>query len=134
MATDPIFVATPKVGSANISTANTNRTNTGTITTVFTAGSSGSLVRKITFQATATTTAGVVRIWIFDNAGTPNGFLLKEVLVTAITPSTTVAAYNSVTTLYETNSDGLILPASWSIRASTHNAESFNVIVEGADY
>ncbi len=131
MALDPQFAATPRTEQVAISTANTNRTNTGTITDVFTAGTNGSLIRKITIQASATTTAGVVRIWI-NRGGTT--LLYREVLVTAITPSTTVSAFNSIITLYDSMSDGLILPASAVVRASTHNAETFNLIVEGGDY
>jgi hypothetical protein len=48
-------------------------------------------------------------------------------MVTATTPSTTVQAFN--TTLYN---QALILPNGWSLRASTNNAEGFNVIVTRA--
>lgn len=131
MALDPQFAATPRTAQAVISAANTNRTNTGTIVDVFTAGSNGSLVRKITIQASGTTTAGMVRLWL-NIGGTT--LLFREVAVSAITPSGTVAAFNSALTLYDASSDGLPLPASAVVRASTHNTETFNVIVEGGDY
>lgn len=131
MALDPQFAATPRTAQAVISAANTNRTNTGTIVDIFTAGTNGSLVRKITIQASGTTTAGMVRLWL-NIGGTT--LLYREIAVSAITPSATVAAFNSTLTLYDASSDGLPLPATAVVRASTNNAETFNVIVEGGDY
>jgi hypothetical protein len=121
MSANANYAATPRAEAAVISAANTNRDGTGTIVTVFTAGASGSRIDDVTIQATGTTTAGVVRLFLHDGT---NARLFKEVLVTAITPSTTVAAFSS--TLYGL---GLTIPTGWSLRASTHNAETFNVLV-----
>ncbi len=124
MATTPAFAATPATAVAQISTANTNRDGTGTIATVLTAGASGTRIDQIDITATGTTTAGVVRLFIHDGS---NGRLWREVLVTATTPSTTVAVWS--TSLTDLN---LILKTGYSLRAATHNAETFNVAVTAA--
>lgn len=124
MATTAQYASTVRAGVAQISTANTNRNGTGTIATVFTAGSSGSRIDDISIDATGTVTAGVVRLFINDGT---TSYLWQEILVTATTPSTTVAVW-SFTLLNQ----ALILPSGWSLRASTNNAETFNVIVTRA--
>lgn len=136
MAASPQYASTPKVGTAVISTANTARDGTGTIGTVFTAGTSGSRIDGIEIQATGTTTAGMVRLFISDGT---NHRLFAEVPVVAVTPSATIPAFS---TLVQGNATGLVnitplpinIPTGWSLRASTHNAESFNVIAFGGDF
>lgn len=129
MASDPVFAVTPKVGMVQISTANTNRDGTGTIGTVFTAGASGSVVKKIRISAAGTTTAGVVRLFLDDGS---NIRLMQEVIVPAITPSTTVEAFARTITFGP--DDILHLPSNtWLLKASTHNAETFNVFAFYAD-
>jgi hypothetical protein len=125
----PIFVETPKIGLGQVSTANTNRDGTGTIATIFTAGSNGSRVNRVITKAVGTTTAGMVRLYIHDGA---NARLWKEVSVTAITPSATVESFKNE--IYMPGELALVLPTGYSIRASTHNAETFNIIAEGGDY
>jgi len=125
MATAPVFASTPKLGTAAISTANTNRDGTGTIGTVLTAGASGTKINEIRIEASAATTAGIVRLFIFDGTNTR---LFYEQLVAAITPSASVKVFES-TLLF----DNLVLPTGHQLRASTHNAEAFNVFALGAD-
>lgn len=118
------YAAMPKTAVAQVTTANTARDGTGTIATVFTAGASGSRIDDVTITAVATTTAGMVRLFLHDGT---NARLLREVAVSAITPSGTVAAFTaSLTNL------ALVLQSGWSLRASTHNAETFNVCVTRA--
>jgi hypothetical protein len=124
MATAAQYAATPRAALGQVVTANTARDGTGTIATVFTAGGNGSRIDDIKIQALATTTAGVVRLFLHDGT---NARLWQEVMVTAVTPSTTVEAW-SFTLLNQ----ALILPNGWSLRASTNNAEGFNVIVTRA--
>lgn len=125
----PIFVETPKIGTAQISTANTNRDGTGTVGTVLTAGSNGSRIHRIRVKAGGTTTAGMVRLFIHDGSAYR---LWHEIPVTAITPSATVETFEDE--LYLPGESALALPSGYSLRASTHNAETFNVIAEGGDY
>ncbi|NBX74718.1 MAG: hypothetical protein EBQ89_10555, partial [Alphaproteobacteria bacterium] len=70
MATDPNFAGTPLAGNAQISTANTNRDGTGTLGTVVTAGASGSRIEEIVIEATGTTTAGMIRLFLNDGTNT----------------------------------------------------------------
>lgn len=124
MATAPVFAVTPALGSAQISTANTNRDGTGTIGTVLTAGANGTKVNQVDIVAAGTTTAGVVRLFINDGTNTR---LLYEQLVAAATPSATVDVER-----YTVNFDHLVLPTGYSLRAATHNAEAFNIFAYGA--
>jgi hypothetical protein len=124
MATAAQYAATPRSALAQVSTANTNRDGTGTIVTVFAAGTNGSRVDDIWIVATGTTTAGVVRLFIDDGS---NVRLWQEIMVTAITPSTSVQVFN-----YALYNQALILPNGYELQASTNNAETFNVIVSRA--
>jgi hypothetical protein len=127
----PIFAQALRHAVAAISTANTNRDGSGTIGTIFTADATdGSVLDHIDVCATSTTTAGVVRLFIHNGSAS---FLWKEILVSAVAPSTTVAAFmHTIDCSLPGNS--CILPAGWSLRASTHNAEGFNIHAFGHDY
>lgn len=123
----PIFCQAARHAVATISTANTGRDGSGTIGTIFTADATdGSLIERIDIMAIGTTTAGVVRLFIHNGSAS---FLWKEVLVSAITPSASVAAF-----MRRLDRLRLTLPAGWSLRASTHNAESFTVHAFGGDF
>lgn len=124
MATTAQYAATVRTAQGQVSTANTNRDGTGTIATIFTAGSSGSRIDDIYIVATGTTTANVVRLFVHDGT---NARLWREILVPAITPSTTVSVFNAALL-----SQGLILASGWSLRASTNNAETYNILVTRA--
>ena len=126
MASTPSYAGTPKVGMANLATANTARDGTGTIATVFSAGASGSMISRITVQATVTTTAGMVRLFLHDGTSYR---LWRETPIAANTVSATVAGYSTAIT----PTPALFIPSGYSLRASTDKAESINVIAEGAD-
>ena len=132
MATSAAFASTPRCAVAQATAANTNLDGTGTIATVFTAGASGSRIDAISIKAIATTTAGMVRLYVHDGT---NARLLKEVPVRAKTPSGTIDAEESHLNLGSLSQIlPLILPTGYSLRASTHNAETFNVFAFGGDY
>jgi hypothetical protein len=67
-----------------------------------------------------------------------NNSLIREFLVTAITPSTTVASYQIPTTQgADTNGRlpiGLICAPGDIVKFSTNNAEAFNCRVEGGEF
>lgn len=115
------------IGHVVISTANTNLDGTGTLGTVITAGAEGTLVELVRVKATVTTTAGMVRLFLHDGT---NARLHKEIDVTAATPSGTVKSFEAE----YTPTKPLKLPTGWSLRASTHNAESFVVEALGGNY
>lgn len=118
------YAAIPSTAAAQISAANTARDGTGTLVTVETAGASGTRIDDITIIATGTTTAGMVRLFLHDGT---TARLWREVPVSAITPSATVQTFSS-----SLNNLALVLQSGWSLRASTHNAETFNVLVTRA--
>lgn len=125
MSTTANFFSTPRTAVAQVTTANTARDGTGTIATVITGAASGTRIDDIEINATGTTTAGVIRLFLHDGT---NARLLREILVGAITPSTSVAAFNTRLTDLAI----ILQNASWSLRASTNNAETFNVAVTRA--
>jgi len=127
MASNPAFAVTPKVGMAQVSVANSNRDGTtGTYVTVITGASTGTRIAEVTIEPTVTTTAGMVRLFLFDGTNTR---LWDEITVSAVVPSATVKAAR-VVTLY----NNLLLPnASWQLKASTENANAINVFAMGAD-
>ena len=127
MATSPVFAVTPRIGMAELSAANTNRDGTtGTYVDVIIGASTGTRIAEIVVQASVTTTAGMVRLFITDGVTTR---MFDEVSVAAATVSATVKG-----TRLSTTYNNLILPnASWKIIASTHNANNINVFALGAD-
>jgi hypothetical protein len=126
MALEPAFAVTPRIGAVNVATANTNRDGTGTVATLITGAATGTRIAEIVVQARVTTTAGMVRIFLYD--GTTYRFW-DEVAIAAATVSATVKG-TRLSTLYS----NLVLPnASWSLVVSTHNAESIDVTALGAD-
>lgn len=129
--TAPIFTLTPVCGIKLVSTANTNRDNSGvaggTVVTLYSAGSAGGRVEYVRVCAQGTTTAGMVRLFVYDGS---TYFLWAEIPVTAAVPSGTVQCF----TAEYVPTKPLVLPTGYSLRATTHNAESFTVAVHGGDF
>ena len=124
------YTNTPKNSSTQIATANTARDGTGTLGVVYTAGSNGARIDSILIQATATTTAGMIRFFESIDAGTTKR-LIGEVPVTAATPSGTVAAFSAQIGNGDSSGfmkKGIVLQANAILYAATNNAESFNII------
>lgn len=119
------YVVTPKNGAfVQISTANTSRTGSGTLGIVFTAVASaeGSRIDRLSINATGTTTAGMIRLFLVNSGGS-SVRLIREIPVVAITPSATQPAWSA-----EVNFDGgLIFENAASLKAGTEKAETFNV-------
>jgi len=145
MATNAQYTKNARQASVVINTANTNRDGTGTMTILWTAPAfvdatnpGGSRIERIVVQATSTTTAGMVRLFVSSDAlgnTAANTFLYEEVPVTAATPSTTVQAYATALQVvtYQTLFPIMIGPGS-TLRVSTANAESFVITAMGGDY
>lgn len=132
MAGTPAFLATPRDAVVTISTANTNRDGTGTMGTLITGVAAGTFVTRIIVVATGTTTAGVIRLFKSNDSGSTKQ-LREEIIVNAITPSTTVPVWSGrfrVATLV----DPIVLVGTTDILyVATHNAETFNVFCQGGD-
>lgn len=134
MAGSPVFVGVPKTWHAQVSTANTARDGSGTIADVVaTPGANGSRVDEVEIAATAATTAGVVRLFLHNGTAYR---LLREVLISAVTPSATVAVWSAIVRFTDANGAyaGLVVPSGWKLGASTHNLETFNLFAKGGDF
>jgi hypothetical protein len=123
------FAADPRVSGVTIATANTNRDGTGTLGTVIVAGASGTRIDRIRAQAIVTTTAGRVRLFLYDGS---NYYALEELAIAAATVSATVSGATAEITFGDLRP--LTLPSGWSIAAATNNANDFVVTAYGADF
>jgi hypothetical protein len=119
--TSPVFTKAPELGPVSVATANANLDGTGTVETIYTAGSDGAFVHRVWAKAIVTTTAGMLRFYLYDGSAY---FLLHEEPIPAITKSATVPAWEGV---WECR---LRLEASHSLRVSTEKAETFKVVAE----
>lgn len=116
---------TANTGYNVMTAANANLDGTGTLYTVLTAASNGTLIKTVTFKAQVTTTQGMVRLFITAGANTR---LLMEVEVPAVTRSGTDPSFEKTIALNYSMQSGDVL------KASTQNAETINVIAEGLDW
>lgn len=116
---------TANTGMVAISTANTNLDGTGTLGTLLTAASNGTLVKSITIKATTNTTQGMIRLFVYDGANTR---LVAEIDVDAVTKSTINETFEKYVEL------DLKLKSGDILKVSTQNAETFGVIAEGLDW
>lgn len=127
MAATPAFANNPKTGLGQVSVANANRDGTGTLITLFTAGTGGSYLKSIRAKATVTTSAGMIRFFASVDAGTTKR-LIAELAVSVVTPSASVAAFEGALTFNQ------VLAPSTIIYASTEKAEAINLVAEYGDY
>lgn len=129
MATQPTYAANPRsIDRAAVSTANTNRDGTGTIASIASGSAAGLKIQEVVAQATVTTTAGMIRLFISTDSGS-TWDLFDELPVGAVTVSASTPAYR-----ISKNYQNLVLyGTSNRLGASTHNAEAFEVFALGAD-
>ena len=131
----PNFAVTPWHSDVSLSAADTARSNPVTaVVTLKTAPATGSLCTRIWVTAMGTTTAGVVRLFISNDNGTTKR-LVEEVIVPAITPSTTVPVWSGEFRKPTLTKPIILGPSTNNILyVTTNNAESFAVHAEGADF
>lgn len=130
----PIFAQTPKqyIATLTTPTAITSRANiTGTtgLVLLVPAGSvnvNGFRLDNITIKSKATSVAGFVGLWLYDGT---TSYLWKELAVTAITASTTVASFESSTDYTSAN----LIPTE-GIYVSVTVQQDLNVIANGGAY
>ena len=128
--TSPIFTVIPICPAQTVSAANTNRDGTGTIVDIVTGDTDGTRIDSVVIQAVVTTTAGMVRLYVWNTSAYN---LFYEQAVTAITASASVACFRAEVS----RNDGrplVVLPSGWKLAASTHNAEAFRVHAVGGDF
>jgi hypothetical protein len=133
MSTSAQYASTPKVGSANLTTADTSLTAPTTVGTVVSAGSSGTRIDYIEVQGVATTVAGLVNLFIYDGT---TYILWQQVPVIAITSSTTAPAFvANLSSNSNSNVMPLTLPTGYSLRATTSVAQTgVRVTAYGGDF
>lgn len=129
MTATPVFAQTPKTFIATLTspTAITSRANiTGTtgLVKLTDTTTNGFRLDNITIKAKETTAAGSLCIWIYNGT---TSFLWKEVLVSAITASATVAAFESSTDFESTN-----LEPTQQYYVSSTIDQDFSVFANGA--
>ena len=142
---NPIFPVTPYMVSANLSavTACTTRAPTLTanlaaanIVQLTTTSTNGRRVDRITVYAsstsmTAPTASQLVGIWAWDGT---TAYLVDEIVVSVVTPSTTVTAYSGSKTY-----DDFVMPAAFKLYVSTTvtttaATTALTVTLYGGDY
>jgi hypothetical protein len=129
---NPIFTSVPVIGVGPLTTANTNRDGTGSVASVITGAEFGTRINSIEVKASVTTTAGMVRLFIVDDAETPNFYLWYEIAITAVTVSATVGGFRY--SLLLPGESALILPYGWSLKASTEKSEAMKVFARGGNF
>jgi hypothetical protein len=125
MAAETQYTAT--TGVVTISTANSNLDgSTGSYSgTIVTGASPGTLIKSVIIKATGTTTQGMVRLFVTGGGTT---VLMEEFEIPAVNPSTDVPSFEMYVPLNYT------LKSGYTIKASTQNSETFNVVLECLDF
>lgn len=130
MTSAPSFASVVNVGSGlTPATADTSRTAPTNVTTILTAGSSGTKIEEIDVLGVGTTVAGILCLFRYDGA---TYHLIDEFAVVAVTPSTTVAGHKE-RRIY----DNLILKSGDSLRVTTQIAGNQSLVkmtAFGADF
>lgn len=117
---------TANLGMQTISTANSELDGTGTLSNVIITGASnGTRLRTVSVKSHGHSLGGMIRLFIFDGT---NNRLISEVEVPAVTRSASEPSFEITLPV------DYALKAGWSLKASTQNAETFNIIAEGLDW
>lgn len=116
---------TANVGKGTLSVANSNIDGTGTLQTILTGASNGTLIKSINIKAIGNVTDGMIRFFIQDAIGAK---LLLEVPVEAVRSTKVTPAFERQINL------NMTLQAGYVLKASTQNAESFKVFAEGMNW
>ena len=122
------------IGNAALTTANTAKDGTGTVTTIFTANATnGSLVGRIRVVPAGSNVASVLRIWVNNGSATStatNNILWRE-LSLPLTTLTEAAAQDELKI-----DAGLRLNAGYRLTCAigTSVSAGWYVSVEGGDY
>lgn len=118
---------TAKTGMVQIATANSNLNGTGTLGTVLTAGSNGTLIKRVYIKAITDCEMGMIRLFVTDASGS-NTSLIREIPVTAVTKASINKAFEADIEMDYT------LGANCILKASTEVGNTFNIIAEGMEW
>jgi hypothetical protein len=118
------FIHTANLGKATISTPNSNLGGSGSITTIITGASNGTLIKTLIIKAQTDTSQGMVRIFV-KKSGV--NYLLTEINIPPIVKSSRDLSFYTVIPLNYT------LEPSEELKASTENGDTFNIVAEAFD-
>ena len=124
--TAPRFIVDGRSDRISFATANANLDGTGDLGDIITGSAQGTHVQMVRIKAEGVTTAGMIRLFIYNLVTT---LMIKEFLVAAITPSGTVMSWETEWT----PTSNLILSSGEILKVSTHNAEVFTAFAFGGD-
>lgn len=139
----PIFPITPRIEWNKLTTSNTAKDGTGTVATVFTAGSNGSRIDQIKVRALGTNVATVLRFFVNNgsaNTTAANNSLVHEVTLPATTLSEVASLADIDVTIAKNTTETAVpipyLPAGYKLNVTigTTVAAGVQVTVHGADY
>ena len=118
-----------------ISTANATRSVSGTISTIYTPGSNGGKVKRISMKAIDDTTAGTITLYTSSNSGS-TWRVWKDIAVTSVTTSASTPPWEAELTMVEgeLGIDGYDVGATGRIGASPTNAETFDITVSAPSF
>jgi hypothetical protein len=134
--TNPIFSVAPDIqwSAAPITSANTSKDGTGTVTTVFTAdATNGGRVTKLVAMSLGTNVATVLRIFV--NNGSSNATVLNNSFLFNMTLPATTLSEVSAQPAYEMPLD-LALPLGYKLNCTigTAVAAGYQLTVTGGKY
>ena len=91
--TSPLFALTPQIPAVTITGITTDKSGatTANVKTLYTAATNGTKISQIGYKCLGNSSAGLLLIWITDTSGL-NPFLFEEIVIGAVTSSSTVAA------------------------------------------
>jgi hypothetical protein len=109
-------------GVGIVSTANSNRDGTGTLTQIYSSGVIGAYIRTITIKAQGNTTQGMIRLFVWN---TVTSFLIVEIEVPIVTQTSIASSFTATINLQ------FYLQSGFKLYASTQNGDTFILTVEG---
>lgn len=121
------IVNTAQNAMVTINTANSNLDGTGTLGTVITGTGSGINIKRIFIKAIGDVTQGMVRLFIDTGSGVR---LIREIPIPTVDQRGVTPAFQYVIQFPK----GLVINNGWILKASTQNAESFNILAEGVSW
>lgn len=131
MATNPQFIATPRIGIGSLSTGQTARSSgtTTDVVDVITGAANGTRILEIVVKADDNPADSVIVFWLHD--GTTNYPFDEMDIGDPAAGATTSTAYRNTTTY-----SNLVLPSGWKLQASitvTPTAGTVKVFAFGGD-
>jgi hypothetical protein len=107
-----------------LDTANSNLDGAGTLVTIITGASNGTMIKRITIKARETTSKGMIRFFVQAAAGAK---LLREIEVPATTQSSRDDAFTAVI------DEIFYIESGYILKASTENGDEFVVFTESVN-